>query len=208
MTIRKNFLAKWFDKILVYGFIFLLFYFLYIYFEQDVLVFLKHNPWIADYYNYFYTEISSGSFIGIVYISFFATIFFLFIPIEGVILAYVVAGGEPLTIIGAYALGAFLGIAVNYWIGYFLGQWGLRKMLKEKHDVYETRIEKCGGFALFMSNLLPIIPEVVNAVYGGFRYPFFKYMVIAMAGKILKCGAIVFGKDFMLEYFEEMIRRL
>ena len=207
MVSLKKYAEKGVDRLMILCFVFLLLYFLYIYFEQDVLVFLQNNLWISNYYSYFYGEISSGSFVGIFYISFISTLFFLFIPIEGVILSYVVAGASPLIILGAYSLGSFCGISINYWIGYATGKWGLERILKGDHKKYQGHVEKLGGSVVFLTNVMPL-PEAVNAVYGGFRYPYFKFIAIAMLGKMLKCCAIVFGKDFVVDYVNGVTDRV
>ncbi len=207
MVSLKKYASKGIDRLMVLCFVFLLLYFLYLYFEQDVLVFLQNNPWISEYYHYFYGEISSGSFVGIFYISFMSTLFFLFIPIEGVFISYIMAGVSPTIIIGSYFLGSFCGVSINYWIGYFTGKWGLEKVLKGNHETYQGHVKKLGGSMVFFSNLLPL-PEALNVVYGGFRYPFFKFIAIAMLGKMLKCCAIVFGKDFVVDYVNGVTDRV
>lgn len=199
MISLKKYASKGIDRLMMLCFVFLLLYFIYIYFEQDVVVFLQNNLWISEYYSYFYGEISSGSFAGIFYISFMSTLFFLFVPIEGVLISYLVAGISPAIILGGYFLGSFCGVSINYWIGYVTGKWGLKKILKENHETYQGHVEKWGGYVVFFSNLLPL-PEVINVVYGGFRYPYFRFVAIAMLGKMLKCCVIVFGKDFIVDY--------
>jgi membrane protein YqaA with SNARE-associated domain len=207
MKHKKPTIIRLIDKVLLLLLVFFLIMFTYAYFESDIIIFLEQNPWISDYYSYFYTEISTGTFVGIFYISFIATIFFLFIPIEGVILAYSLSGVNPFLILGAYTIGSFCGITLNYWIGFFIGEFGLRKLLKDKHESYQAKVEKYGGVGLFVFNVLPM-PEVINAVYGGFRYSYFKFVAIAISGKILKCCFIVFLYDYIAQYVAELIADL
>ncbi|MCK5299655.1 MAG: VTT domain-containing protein [Candidatus Aenigmarchaeota archaeon] len=192
-----------FEKLMTFTLIFFLTYFLYLYFNQDLVMFVQNHSWMSEYYNYFYTEISAGSFVGIFYITFIATLFFLFIPTDMIVAGYMVSGVNPITILGGYFLGAFCGVCINYWIGYFIGSWGLQRILGDRHEKYNSKINKYGMGLVFVSNVLPA-PEIVNTVYGGFRYPFFKCIATAMLGKMIKCCVILSGSNYISEQIERI----
>ncbi len=104
------------------------------------------------------------------------------------LVALLVAGGDPYLAIISATLGNWLGGLTSYWVGY-LGRWDwIEKYLKvsrEKLMKQQHNITKYGSLLALMT-WLPIIGDVMAVALGFYKVDFKKSALFMLIGKCLR----------------------
>lgn len=104
------------------------------------------------------------------------------------LVALLVAGGDPYLAIISATLGNWLGGLTSYWVGY-LGRWDwIEKYLKvsrTKLEKQQNNITKYGSILALMT-WLPIIGDVMAVALGFYKVDFKKSAVFMLIGKCLR----------------------
>jgi phospholipase D1/2 len=104
------------------------------------------------------------------------------IPVTVLILATALVFGALLGCAYSFA-GCFLGAAVTYAVGYFLGQDFVRQLIGSRWKRVEKNINRTGILAVATVRLLPMAPfTIVNIVSGAFQVPFRDYIIGSLIG--------------------------
>ncbi len=88
-------------------------------------------------------------------------------------------------------LSSFAGMAINYYIAYFLGKdvvykhLGLFRIKKEDVEAFEKWFNENGPFVVFISRLLPVVRGLINFPAGFALMDKKKFYVYSMAGSII-----------------------
>jgi phospholipase D1/2 len=126
----------------------------------------------------------------------------LLVPITVLILATALVFGPLLGCAYSFA-GCFLGAAVTYVAGYFLGRDFIQQIIKSKWKRVEQKINQTGILAVATMRLLPVAPfTVVNVISGAFQVPFRDYIIGSLLG--MAPGIIVI--NLFAHQFESAIR--
>lgn len=93
---------------------------------------------------------------------------------------------EPLTAVLVNLAGILLEIIVSYVFGLFLGGEYIHKFLQSKkggQKILEMQAKRSGAASVFVMRLLPVFPiDFVSLFLGSSKYPFFKYVLLSVAG--------------------------
>jgi membrane protein YqaA with SNARE-associated domain len=182
-----------------YFFVFAIIIFLAAYLSRDFwLGLLKSMPFVWNIVSPIFSEISSHTLLGLFYISFFGSLFFIAIPVEIVFLYYLTLGYNPWAVIGICVFASMLGFVIDYAIGFVLGEGFFRFFLKEKYGKFEGSIKKFGGLILVFGQVIPSPIELFIVVLGAARYNFNKFLVYSLLGRILKFVSGYYAGDYFM----------
>ncbi len=108
----------------------------------------------------------------------------------------------PFTIV-VVLIGSFVGMAINYYIAYFIGKDIVYKHLrlfhikKESLDAFDRWFERNGAFAVFVSRMLPLVRGLINFPAGFAlmdQRKFYSYSMLGAA--IWDIALLLFGYAF------------
>ena len=110
-------------------------------------------------------------------------------PIAG----YLAAKGVFNFYIAALAIlaGNMVGVVIDYVIGYFIGKDVVYKHLhlfhinKEKIDAFDSWFNRNGGFAVFVSRMIPVLRGLISFPAGFARMPFKKFFLYSLVGSAI-----------------------
>jgi phospholipase D1/2 len=106
----------------------------------------------------------------------------LLVPVTALILATALIFGPLLGSAYSFA-GCFLGAAVTYAVGYFLGRDFVQQIIGPKWKRVEQKIAQAGIIAVATMRLLPVAPfTIVNVISGAFRVPLRDYVIGTLLG--------------------------
>ncbi len=111
------------------------------------------------------------------------------VPIAG----YLAAKGVFNFYIAALAIlaGNMVGVVIDYVIGYFIGKDVVYKHLhlfhinKEKIDAFDSWFNRNGGFAVFVSRMIPVLRGLISFPAGFARMPFKKFFLYSLVGSAI-----------------------
>ena len=126
----------------------------------------------------------------------------LLVPITVLILATALVFGPLLGCAYSFA-GCFLGAAVTYAVGYFLGRDMIQQIIGSRWQRVEQKIGQAGIMAVATMRLLPVAPfTVVNVISGAFQVPLRDYLIGSLIG--LAPGIVVI--NLFAHQFESAVR--
>ena len=110
-------------------------------------------------------------------------------PIAG----YLAAKGVFNFYIAALAIlaGNMVGVVIDYVIGYFIGKDVVYKHLhlfhirKEQIDAFDVWFNRNGGFAVFISRMIPVLRGLISFPAGFARMPFKKFFLYSLVGSAI-----------------------
>ena len=106
----------------------------------------------------------------------------LLVPVTALILATALIFGPLLGSVYSFA-GCFLGAAVTYPVGHFLGRDLVQQIIGSKWKRVEQKIGQAGIIAVATVRLLPVAPfTIVNVISGAFRVPLRDYVIGTLLG--------------------------
>lgn len=127
-----------------------------------------------------------------VLVHFAGYLFFILSPVE---LLYLHMLGEPhsLSVLFALALlSALVAQALDYGIGYACSHAVIHNVIGEKkYQRHHNRIEKYGGWTIFLFCLFPLSSPIIILVAGMIRYPALHVLVMSAAGLAVKYGLMI-----------------
>ena len=136
--------------------------------------------------------LSGAGALGLFGFTVFGTLFFMIIPTEPFFFL-IIAGGTPLwAAILAAGFGSTLGSCLNYWFGNRLRVSAGKKQPGEERQLGKwgkRAHSKSGTLLLFLASALPL-PELVALAYGLVDYPFKRFVLVALPGRMVKWGWI------------------
>ncbi len=111
------------------------------------------------------------------------------VPIAG----YLAAKGVFNFYIAALAIlaGNMIGVVIDYVIGYFIGKDVVYKHLhlfhihKEQIDAFDSWFNRNGGFAVFVSRMIPVLRGLISFPAGFARMPFKKFFLYSLVGSAI-----------------------
>ena len=127
-----------------------------------------------------------------------------FLPGDSLLFAAgALAAGGALPIVGIYillVLAAFLGDAVNYWIGHFVGPVafeGKSRLFKKEHlNKAHHFYEKHGGVAIIIARFVPIVRTFAPFVAGIAKMNYWHFLSYNLIGGVVWVSLFVFAGFF------------
>lgn len=94
-------------------------------------------------------------------------------------------------------LGNFVGIAIDYFIGYYIGKkfvyrhLGVLRLRKSDLAAFDGWFDEHGTFAVFVSRLLPVVRSVMSFSAGFAKMPRMKFFTVSMLGSAIWDGILL-----------------
>ncbi len=180
---------KWFKKIILNVFIFLLLSgltYLAVYYSRFLI---SYAPFSTEFLNNLIEHESSWLF-GLGFFVFYIFAGLVFFPLNLFILVNATLF-SPLGAIALSFLGAMLVGSLGFWIGQFLGLSYLLKRFPSKANKVLETVKKGGVIPIFLLRMIPLLPySLTNFLLGAINYRFRHYFVGTTLG--LLPGIIVF----------------
>ncbi len=198
-------------------YIFLLVFLIYFFYHKitlKIMEIFQSNPTLYNDFLYFSSQIKNSTLEGLLYISILGALFFLAIPMEAIFIYYLSSTFHgAFFIILIIVLGSLIGLSINYFLGWILGDKVLKKFFeKENYDKYKNYIDKYGGAVLVIGNIIPSPIEPLTLLYGSFNYSYKKFFILALIGRIIKYTllfiAFYFFWDQIIFFYEELLQKI
>jgi membrane protein DedA with SNARE-associated domain len=129
-------------------------------------------------------------------IHFAGYLFFLLMPVEALVPIYQNEGHAGSTLIVVAVVTAILAQTIDYGIGRSVSEGSIRDVLgPQRHARFKATIERWGGWAIVLFNLMPLSSPNMLLVAGMTRYSArraFMYSALGLTGKYL---AIVYAYE-------------
>jgi membrane protein YqaA with SNARE-associated domain len=169
-------------------------------FRYYILEFFKGVPWLWSIVGPIVSEVQKGSLLGLFYLTFFGSLFFISIPAELSILYYLSLGHNPVIVIIITIIGNLSGHILDYLFGMAFGENLLTFFLKG-NKIYWIKgvFEKIGGLIIVIANILPFGAEIVVLVLGAIRYNFKKFLIYSVIGMTTKYVSMFFLERYITE---------
>lgn len=170
-------------------------------------IILQKSPFVNSIYSFMYTNLAGKTFLGIMMMSFFGGLFFIFLPIEAIFVYYFESGRNMFLVTIAVIIGSLVALYVDYLFGFIFGEKIARKMLKKKFETFAGYLNRFGGFLIIAGNAIFIFPiELASVAIGSLKYNQKKFIIYTLIGKIIKFAIIGFilyyyGTDFDFGFF-------
>jgi len=163
---------------------------------------------LSDFTQWFMTAADWATQLGYVgaFIIGFLSSFTLFLPTPAFAVIFLMAAGglNPIALGIAAGLGSALGELIGFAIGY-----GSRRLLVKKYKKDLKRIEKLfqkykGWLVIFVFAATPLPFDIVGIFCGNVGYPFKKFMIPTIAGKIVKYLAIALAGFYGIQWLSSL----
>lgn len=129
-------------------------------------------------------------------IHFAGYLFFLLMPVEALVPVYQGEGHAGVTLIFLAVFTAIAAQAIDYGIGRSVREGSVHQLLGEKRYVrFKATIDKWGGWAILLFNLMPLSSPNMLLVAGITRYSARRAFVYSALGLMGKYTAIVYSFD-------------
>ncbi len=168
-----------------------------IYYNRDSIIpLLEKYPLIWPIYTFIELQIEQKSLIGLAALSFFGSLFFIFLPIEVTYLFYLSLGYNTFVVFIVAIPCYMVGLTFNYFFGFLLGE---RLFFKEKDTKkMQKRINTFGSFIIILGYLLFLPMEFVILALGAFRYPFKKFFILVFIMVSIRFVFVLLLRDYFM----------
>jgi membrane protein DedA with SNARE-associated domain len=164
-----------------------------------ILDFFRGIPFLWSIIGPIFSEVQKGSLLGLFYLTFFGSLFFISIPAELSILYYLGLGHNPALVIIITIIGNLSGHIVDYMFGRVFGENLINYFLKNRFDGLRGIFDKIGGGIIIVGNILPFGSEVIVIVAGSIKYNFKKFLIYSVVGMTVKYCGMFFLKHYLTE---------
>ncbi|MCB9359340.1 VTT domain-containing protein [Candidatus Woesearchaeota archaeon] len=156
---------------------------------------LKHSDHIIikiinTFFTHIFTQIGNSTILGAFYTALFGGLFFIFVPIEAVFVSFATKN-NPLIVIALFIIGFMISYTVNYYIGMKLVNFSKNIIGPRKFYKIKVKLNKWGGWAIFMFNALPLPSQPLATILGIFKYNKTRFYTIFILGQLVKYFVIV-----------------
>jgi len=160
---------------------------LYSFFKDSI----NKSPSVKAFNNFIDDQVVKLTPIGLFYLCFIGSLFFLFAPLEAFFFLSLKAGSPIMLSLLFSMTGIILAHLINYFVGLKFGNFILNFMSKKK--VYQTRrkINKYGIYTILIFNILPLPSDVLTFGLGITRYNILRLFVLTFIGNLIKFTFIV-----------------
>jgi membrane protein DedA with SNARE-associated domain len=144
-------------------------------------------------------EIFSGRQPGLtsfVIVHFAGYLFFLLMPVEALVPYYLAEDHAAGVLVSLAVVTALAAQAIDYGIGRLLADTVINKVIgKDRFERYRGKIDRWGGWAIFVFNLFPLSSPNMLLVAGMTRFSSVRAFAYSATGLILKYVGIVYVFD-------------
>jgi membrane protein YqaA with SNARE-associated domain len=173
----------------------------YLFFQEEIVGILKMNPYVWGFFTHIIGEISERTILGLLYASFFGSLFFIFIPLEMIFLYYLTLGYSPPLLIALTMLGYLAGLSLDYLFGFAVGARLVKFFVGGKFEKFHDMVTKWGGIVVLLGNFILFPIQPVSVVIGSARYSYKKFFIFSAVGLFMKLFALI----MLFVYFKDRI---
>ena len=184
-------------KLCIIGLIIIGLYLLFLWLKPYFFEFLKSHPTLNAIYEHITFHMANWTYLGLFYLSFLGSLFFLPIPAEATIIQYIHLNKSIILITLISTIGGVLGLLFNYFCGRLVGEKALKYFLKDNYEKMKGWVEKYGAFFLLIGAIFPSPLELVCLIYGGVKYSFKKFIIYTTIGRVIKVLMLYFLLDWI-----------
>ena len=141
-------------------------------------------------YSHLKENVFSVSYMGVAYVMFFFSLFFLPAPIEVIFAGYLITGLNPWIVALVSAAANTLGHIVDFLLGVLFGKHFLKKS-KPKIISMLDWFKKNGSGFLFIFNLFPLPAQFISVAYGFVKFNLLRFTIITFIARLLKFAIII-----------------
>ena len=153
--------------------------------------FLSNYEILFSGYSHLKEHIFSVSYLGVAYVMFFLSLFFLPAPIEVIFIGYLLTGLNPWIVALISAVANTLGHIVNFLLGVLFGRHFLKKSKSKIISILDW-LKNHGNVFLFVFNFLPLPAQFISVAYGFVKSNLKRFVILTFIARLLKFGAIIF----------------
>ena len=150
----------------------ILFILLYDFFSFNIIDQIQQIPYVYPIGDYLFS---------------FSSIFIIPAPLE--IMFYTLLSSTKhniTTLMAITTIGLIIGQHINYFSGQLFGSFTRGFIKKKTKKSIATKLNKYGGYAVFLMNLLLFPYPLANFIFGSVRYPYKRWAPASMAALALK----------------------
>jgi len=140
----------------------------------------------------------------------------LILPAEKVLVLSSVLAAKgvisPLHFVVCGTLGTFLGYTVSYFMGAYLGEGVLGRLIKRfgvsEDDLLKTKefVEKKGELSVLFGRFIPVVRPLLPVVIGSFKPSFLNFTLFNLLGAVIWMLSYLFFGNLIGEFFLTIIR--
>jgi len=165
----------------------ILFILLYDFFSFNIIDQIQQIPYVYPIGESIFLEIKARTTLGVLYLFSFSSIFIIPAPLE--IMFYTLLSSTKhniTTLMAITTIGLIIGQHINYFSGQLFGSFTRGFIKKKTKKSIATKLNKYGGYAVFLMNLLLFPYPLANFIFGSVRYPYKRWAPASMAALALK----------------------
>jgi membrane protein DedA with SNARE-associated domain len=200
-TQKKRGWIKW----VILGLFFVALFFVWPYFADDLLNYLKHYPTLWNVVSHFLTQINGHTWLGLFYGVTLGTIYFMPFPPELIFLLYLSYSKSLIFLVVISVVAGIVGESINYLIGRLFGSGFLKWLLKEDFEKWQKNVEKYGVPLIFV---IEIVPLPIPLIMGGTKYSYKKLIFWTAIAKTLKYIGIIFFSAYFVNTIIPFLKSL
>ncbi|MDA3856611.1 MAG: VTT domain-containing protein [Candidatus Woesearchaeota archaeon] len=148
---------------------------------------------VNGFFSHIYLQLKSTTFLGAFYTTLFGGLFFVFVPLEIIFVAFLRAEHNPISIILLFILGLVISYSINYEIGMRLGNISKKIISIKKFYKIKSMVNRYGVYAIFVFNVLPLPSQPLSTILGVFKYSRNKFYIFFILGQLIKFSMITLG---------------
>ncbi len=155
----------------------------------DFFLFDWINSAFSNIHHHIFTE---RSILGSFYAALFGGLFIVIVPLEAVYMSFLVKGYNPFILFFVFLGGLIISYSTNYFVGNKLNKLAKKFIGVSKFFSIKGKVNRYGGLAIFMFNVLPLPSQFLAAILGVFRYSKARFFVWFLVGWAIKLTVISF----------------
>lgn len=172
---------------------------LYLLFRERLIELMQQYAAVWEIYQHVSKNVDEKTLLGLFYYSFISSLFFIFFPIELILIFYLSLGHNAYYVAAAAIIGNILGLCINYLVGRAVGKSILKGLMRGSYEPFSRWLQKYGGWVVLLGNIIIFPIEPVSLVVGAARYNFRKFFWLSLLGKTLKFCAIILAFSYIPE---------
>lgn len=165
-----------------------------------VLDLLRRNPTVWALYKVVAAEVEARSLLGLLYASFFGSLFFISLPVEVIFLYYLGLNYYFIQVMTIVLLGNIVGMVLNYGCGWLIGERVVQFFMRKSYPKFKAKINRAGVFIILIGNIIPFPIEPFAVFLGAVRYPFRKFIAYTIIGKVVKFVLLWLAYTYFVKY--------
>ncbi|MFO7710232.1 MAG: VTT domain-containing protein [Candidatus Woesearchaeota archaeon] len=171
--------------------LYIMFTFLLLFFIAAIglFIFWGSNPFSGTIFEIIFlhvkAHVSTLSYLGVFYVTFFGGFFFLSVPIE-VFFVGALNNHNPFLLIPIALAGASISYTIDYLLGYKLATLSRRLIPIKKFYKIKSLVNRRGLIAILFFNIIGVGSQQMTFVLGVFRYNRTRLFIATLIGQLIK----------------------